>query len=279
MSHTENKSNTAAPEGALTRRDWLMTFGSAVVLSGFRGFPPSPLQHLQAAGAALPPGLYEPSLDHLTHVLGTQGLLVTIPAGSETEYTRPRSGPFVPQAFSPDEFRILRRLVEIILGDDLKNAPEKAASGGPATIWDEVAEWIDLVVASAPGVRNAARNLPPDQRTLAVAYFGGEEPVRELETFEPERLCREGIAWLAGESQKQFAKFFLEAGSSAQTQLVQQISDARPDLSATNVGTRFFDFLKAECVRGFYTSRAGLKELDYKGNAFYAKSPGCERTP
>jgi hypothetical protein len=28
-------------------------------------------------------------------------------------------------------------------------------------------------------------------------------------------------------------------------------------------------------IRGFYTSRLGLKELDYKGNAFYAESPSC----
>jgi hypothetical protein len=37
----------------------------------------------------------------------------------------------------------------------------------------------------------------------------------------------------------------------------------------------FFKLLKAEIIRGFYTSQAGLKEVDYKGNGFYAKSPGC----
>jgi len=34
------------------------------------------------------------------------------------------------------------------------------------------------------------------------------------------------------------------------------------------------DFLKSESIRGFYTSRVGLKELD-KGNSFYVKSSGC----
>jgi hypothetical protein len=29
-------------------------------------------------------------------------------------------------------------------------------------------------------------------------------------------------------------------------------------------------------VRGFYTSQVGLKELDSKGNAFYARSLGCD---
>ena len=45
--------------------------------------------------------------------------------------------------------------------------------------------------------------------------------------------------------------------------------------SAANAGTRFYDLLKAESIRGFYTSRRGLKELDFKGNSFYAESPGC----
>jgi hypothetical protein len=29
-------------------------------------------------------------------------------------------------------------------------------------------------------------------------------------------------------------------------------------------GTRLFDFLKEETMRAFYTSRMGLKELDYQ---------------
>jgi len=30
---------------------------------------------------------------------------------------------------------------------------------------------------------------------------------------------------------------------------------------------------------GFYTSKEGLKELDYKGNSFYSVSPGCDHQP
>ena len=39
--------------------------------------------------------------------------------------------------------------------------------------------------------------------------------------------------------------------------------------------TRFFTFLKAEAIRAYYTSRHGLRELNYKGNWYYAASPGC----
>jgi len=140
-----------------------------------------------------------------------------------------------------------------------------------------VAEWIDLVVFSGPGVRAAARNLTPEQRALAVAYFTSEEPVRELETFEPERICKEGLAWLQQESERRSFKTFLTVPPAMQLELVSSLSDNRPDPAVSNAGTRFFDFLKAEVIRGYYTSRLGLKELNYTGNSFYGQSPGCGR--
>ena len=275
MDEAKNKTNQAVTPGpALTRREWLLSLGSAVVLSGFRGVPEEAAKEAHAS-LILPPGLYRPSLDHLTDALSSDGPFVSAQPGARTEYVRPRSGPFVPQAFAPNEYAVVRRLVEIILGEDLKNSSAKPAVGAPASIYDEVAGWIDLVVSSAPAVRKLARNLPADQRSLAVAYFGNEEPVLQVETFEPERICRDGLAWLGEESRRRFAKGFLDVDASSQTELVQAISDARADRSTTHGGTRLFDFLKEETVRGFYTSRQGLKELDYKGNSFYGQAPSC----
>jgi hypothetical protein len=266
--------------GAITRREWLLSLGSAVVLAGYSGAPGAAAMQSAAPGAsALPPGVYLPSLDHLTHALTSDNPFHPVPPGAETEYVRPRSGPFVPQAFAHEEFPVIRRLVEIILGEDLKNSEETPAPGAPASIGDEVAEWIDLVVASAPTVRALALNLPADQRALAIAYFGAEDPVRELETSEPERVCREGLAWLGEESRRRFAKNFLDAAPADQVELVTSVSDARTDKTAANAGTRFYDLLKAESIRGFYTSRRGLNELDFKGNSFYPESPGCALTP
>jgi hypothetical protein len=279
MDDEKNKADEGKPGGAITRREWLLSLGSAVVLAGYSGAPGDAATQLAAPGAgALPPGVFLPSLDHLTHALTSDDPFHPIPAGAETEYVRPRSGPFVPQAFAREEFPIIRRLVEIILGEDLKNSEETPAPGAPASIYDEVAEWIDLVVASAPAIRALALNLPADQRALAVAYFGTEEPVRELETSEPERVCREGLAWLGEESRRRFAKNFLDAAPAEQVELVTSVSDSRPNKTAANAGTRFYDLLKAESIRGFYTSRRGLNELEFKGNSFYPESPGCALT-
>jgi len=275
MDESENETDEQKPGVALSRREWLLCLGSTVALSGFRGVAGQVQQNTHAASAQLPPGLYRPSLDHLSHALDSNGPFLTTPPGAETEYIRPPVGGFVPQAFTETELGVVRRLVKIILGEDLNSASAKAALGTPASSYDEVAEWIDLIVASAPGTRKLARNLPPDQRALAVAFFGSEEPVSYLESFEPERVCREGFAWLGEESHRRFAKAFLDVDAGGQAELVQAISDARPDRSATHAGTRLFDYLKEETIRGYYTSRLGLQELDSQKNSFYGQSPGC----
>jgi hypothetical protein len=258
----------------LNRREWLLSFGGAVLLSGFRGAPGESLEILYAKAASLPPGLYQPSFDHLNHAIECDGPFFPIPPGAETDYVRPRPRSFHPQAFSAAEFRMVCRLVEVILGEDIENPAESATAGAGPGIYEEVAEWIDLVVGSAPGTRAAARNLTPEQRALAIAYFGSEEPVVKIETFEPERVCREGFLWLDQESHGRFGRDFLDAGAAAQNELVDSLSDAR---QGTNFhpGTRLYDFLKAEATRGFYTSRVGLKELQDAGRRFYGQSPGC----
>jgi hypothetical protein len=277
MKHDDRKFEQDQPVPELSRRDWLLNFGSAVILSGFAGMPGESQQTEPALATVLPPGLYTPSIDHVTHALNHDGPFFPFPPGAETQFVRPRTGPFLPQAFSSEEFTVIRRLVELILGEDLKTAPAAPAEGAPETLYDEVAEWIDLVVSSGPGVRAAARNLTPEQRALAVAYFTTEEPLHELETFEPERICKEGLRWLQQETERRSFSTFLAVPPATQLELLSSIGDSRPDPAVSNAGTWFFDFLKAEAIRGYYTSQLGLKELNYTGNSFYGQSPGCGR--
>ena len=275
MKHDGRKCEQDQPVAGLSRRDWLLNLGSAVILSGFAGLPGESQQTEHTFTTALPPGLYTPSIDHVTHALNQEGPFFSIPPGAETQFVRPRSGPFLPQAFSSEEFTVIRRLVELILGEDLKTAPVQRAAGAPETVYDEAAEWIDLVAFSGPGVRAAARELTPEQRALAVAYFTSEEPVRELETFEPDRICKEGLAWLQQETERRSFRTFLTLPPATQSELLASVSDIRPDPATSNAGTRLFAFLKAEAIRAYYTSRLGLKELNYTGNSFYGQSPGC----
>ena len=158
--------------------------------------------------------------------------------------------PYVPRFFSPADFHLISHLVGLTLGE--------VASYPPVP---EIARWIDLIVAESPHVRDAARALTPGQRRLAVDFYG-EQAVNQLLDTDPVSLCREGLKSLGRKS-------FLELSSAEQTARLEQ-------LDATN--DPFFGWLKARIVDGFYTSKEGLKELDYKGNSFYSESPGCDHT-
>jgi len=266
-------------EDELTRREWFARVGKAAALVSLGGpvstkgtapVPPS----MPEDARALPPGLYEASNDHLSHALTSDAQFHPIPPGTETDYARTATAPFEAQFFSKDEFEVVRRIVELVLGETAEKSSPGAQGDGGRSISAEVAEWIDLAAFSVGAAREAARRLAPEHRALAIAYYGSKA-VEEIENSDPEKTYREGIKWLTEESERRFGKGFLALTVEQQTELLKSASDDRPEKDLENAGTRFFHLIKMEVLRGFYTSRAGLNELEYKGNTFYAESPGC----
>jgi hypothetical protein len=233
-----------------TRRDWIVSIAQTAVGVGAAG-------HLLAEAPTsdgLPPGLYGPSGNHLSHALMSAGQFHPIPPDCPTDYVRPRNGKFQPAFFNTSEYPIVRRLTELLLGEV------------SAEVTEEIAEWIDLRVASSAAIRQAELRLQLRHRRLAEAYYGASHHA-EPKGNDPANICRAGLAWLPAD--------FLSLALPAQLALLHSIGDEHRADQPQNAGTRLFDYLKGEVIRGFYTSKAGLKELDFKGNAFYARSPGC----
>lgn len=218
-----------------TRRQWLLQVGGGTVLAGWTG--------VDLSAAELPPGVYEPSRDHLGHALAGH----PVAPGGGTELVQIRTGTFQPAFFEPDQYRQLLQLTGIILGE----APD-------AAIVHEIAEWIDLTVSDASAVRAAARALSPSHRTLAIHYYGAES-VRKLEEFDAQKVVRDGFAWI-------------NTHPLSEVELDQIIAGSK----SAHPAAPFLSYLKERVIDGFYTSRAGLHELGYRGNAFYASPPGCE---
>jgi len=229
----------------VTRRQWLLRVCGGVVLAGWTD--------VDLTAAELPPGVYEPSREHLGHALAGH----PVAAGGETELVQVRGAAFHPAFFQPNQYRTLVQLTSIVLGE----SPD-------APIVHEIAQWIDLTVSESAAIRASARALSPPNRALAMHYYGASS-VRKLEDFDAQKICREGLAWLDASS-------FSSLDRPSQTALVKSISDGRPEPRSENAGTRFFTYLKERVFDGFYTSRVGLEELGYRGNAFYASPPGCE---
>jgi len=198
---------------------------------------------IDLTAAELPPGVYEASRDHLGHALAGHPMA----SGGETELVQVHTGTFQPAFFQPDQYRQLLQLTGIILGEE----PD-------AAILHEIAEWIDLTLSDAAAVRAAARALSPPHRTLAIHYYGAES-LRKLEEFDAQKIVRDGFAWI-------------DTNPLSQVELNEIIAGSKSD----HPTVPFFLYLKERVIDGFYTSRAGLDELGYRGNAFYASPPGCE---
>jgi hypothetical protein len=256
----------SSPADDLSRRQWLLRLGEMVVLAGVSGLVPESAAALLGAGqaasgaaVALPPGLYNASAEHLVHALSSGGNKWSPPPGSETDYVEPNSSPFQPQFFSVEEFRVVTRFVEILLGN------------GDTAALSQATEWFDQWLYSAAGVRAAAQHLDPLHRLLAVAV-NGEESVRDLETGDPQSVARAGLAALHALSLQAHGQEFLQLTASQQADLLASSGTDQPG----NPLRKFFEITRAQAVRGYYTSAAGLKELDYKGNTYYGDAPGCE---
>ncbi len=245
-----------------TRRNWIVTISQAAVGFGIAGtFEIEGQQVFE-----LPPGLYGPSSEHLGHALMSAEPFHFIPPECPTDYIRPRSDSFKPLFFSHAEFAALRKLVQLMLGE-----PSSSATA----VVEEISEWVDLQVSRAGEIRAAAARLNSLQRGLATAYYGSNR-IAELERSNLDTICREGLAWIDKNARDKYGSEFLALPENSQLVILDAVSDRRPDLKAKNSGTLFFAHLKNETIKGFYTSRAGLQELDFKGNAFYARSPGCD---
>jgi len=267
-------------KGGISRRKWLIDIGKAAALAGMAG-KAGPLQADVLAGSAapdaqpepLPPGLYRPAYGHLGSALENDSRFHPIPPGCPVDFIRPRTGPFEPQFFSSGEYQVIHRLTALMLGE---SQAASMAGGKPSedNIVDEVAEWVDLHTYSFAGVREAAERLTPEQVALAKAYDGAPL-LNRVKTTDPPKTYRDGLGWLDEESKRRHQRGFAELTEEQQTAILDHISDEHANKGAENDGKRFFRQIKNDIISGFYTSRTGLKEIDDKGNRFYAESPGC----
>ncbi|MCU1274613.1 MAG: hypothetical protein JWO48_2044, partial [Bryobacterales bacterium] len=214
----------------MTRRQWFLELGGGAVLAGWSG--------VDLSAAELPPGVYGPSREHLGHALAGHPMATN----GETELVQVRSGTFHPAFFSPDQYRTILQFTALLLGET-----------ADTPVVHEIVEWTDLTLSDTPAVRAAARALSPANRTLAI-YFYGADAVRKLEEFDPQKLVRDGLAWIETESQRQHGRAFSSLARAEQLAILSSISDDRPAKREGHPGELFFVYFKERVIHGFYTS-------------------------
>jgi gluconate 2-dehydrogenase subunit 3-like protein len=140
-----------------------------------------------------------------------------------------------PQFFTPHEFATVTMLADLII-------PADARSGGASE-------------AGAP------------------AYI--DFALREVEGDAMRLAMRGGLAWLDAESGRRFGRTFVDASPAQRTAILDDIAwPARTPPALVN-GAAFFSDLRDLVATAFWSSRTGVRDLQYQGNVALPEWTGC----
>jgi hypothetical protein len=142
---------------------------------------------------------------------------------------------YTPQFFSPNEYRTVEVLVELILPATEDSSHQHQPGAKDAG----VAEFIDFMVYSDPSLQ---------------AQF------------------RDGLTWMDKASKP---TSFAALSAEQQNGLLERLAYKAKYRESEKTGQQFFLLFRKYTLMGFYTSRIGLESLDYTGLKLYSASPGC----
>jgi gluconate 2-dehydrogenase gamma chain len=141
--------------------------------------------------------------------------------------------PFRPAFYTPEEWRLVRTLADIII-------PRDARSGSATDAG--VPEFLDFMMTAYPDM---------------------QKPMRE------------GLAWLDAESGRRTGKPFTATSLAEQTGLLDDIAFPRRAPESVRPGVTFFSRFRDLTASGFWSSRIGVADLQYRGNTAVAAWNGC----
>lgn len=157
------------------------------------------------------------------------------------------SAPYAPKFFNAHEFATVRVLADTIIPRD-----ERSGSATDAG----VPEFIDFIMQDEPA-------LPEESRR--------------------QTAMRGGLAWLDVECQRRYDKTFLDCSEGERAGVLDDISWPVPDPEPGAVppvpdfapGRAFFFGFRDLAASGFWTTKAGMADLQFMGNRYVAEWTGC----
>jgi len=179
------------------------------------------------------------------------------------EATKRASGPYQPQFFLPEEYATIERLAELIIPND----------GQPGAREAGVAEFIDFMVASSADVGSSSYQ-PPVSRTPVSEHSRVPEALSSRQGIQ--YLFRYGLNWLEGHARHLHGRSFRECPEEQQTDMLEHLAYTERYRRGEEDGQAFFKLIREYTVMGFYTSRMGLEQLDFKGlQMVWEQMPEC----
>ncbi len=121
--------------------------------------------------------------------------------------------------------------------------------------------------------------IPKDARSGDASAAGVPEFIDYMMIDQPDRqlLMRGGIRWVDAECRKRYGQPFVACTAAQQTELCDALAYPRKARPEHSHGVRFFSAMRDLTATGFFTSRIGIDDLEYKGNTFVPTWTGAPR--
>ena len=130
--------------------------------------------------------------------------------------------------------------------------------------WETVRILADLVLPGDERSGGATDAAVPEYMDYILAEFPDSQ-----------RWMRDGLAWLNAECGRRFSKTFVQCAGADQTAVLNDIAwpaRARPEVKE---GVEFFNRFRDFTASGFWSSRMGVEDLQYRGNTVVPEWTGC----
>lgn len=166
--------------------------------------------------------------------------------------TTASTGPYKPLFFSPQHYRMVEHLTDMIIPEDETPGAKKAG----------VAEFVDFMLANRVPVSSSR-----EVRSTDDAIEAG---------LEAQRRFIAGLGWMNARCHSEFGKEFMESSPEQQNALLEELAFKSKFKPATESGRAFFQMMRDYTVVGYYTTKIGLESLGYPGlRRVWPKMPGC----
>jgi gluconate 2-dehydrogenase gamma chain len=119
--------------------------------------------------------------------------------------------------------------------------------------------------------------IPKDDRSGSATDAGVPEFMDFMMIDNPGRqtAMRGGLAWFDRECVSRYDKSFLACTEAERTKVLDDIAWPQKASPALSHGVSFFNSFRDLTASGFWSSRMGVKDIQYVGNVFVAEWKGC----
>lgn len=119
--------------------------------------------------------------------------------------------------------------------------------------------------------------IPKDERSGSATDVGVPEFMDFMMIDQPTRqvAMRGGLAWLDVECQQRYDKIFVDCTEAERTSVLDDIAFPAKAKPEHTHGVAFFNSFRDLTAGGFWTTKAGIEDLQYLGNRSVARWNGC----